>query len=424
MELVEARRITQAHVEAVGIEKIELDMSLGRVLGEAVIATSDLPGETRSRFDGFAVRSSDTAGAKPDKPVALLLLPGVLAAGYDVRQKLGAGESIKILTGAPLPIGADAVVPYEKTATEDDNLILTEELIASSGVKLSGQDIRANERVLAKGEVLTPTRLALIAALGVNHVRVYHRPQVALLATGDEVKETGEEITGPWTYCNNRRLLGWLAALQGCSVSHLGVAKDDPQVIASSLDEVQSDVVISTGGMGQGDRDFVQEAWKILGIKSHFDFINLSPGKRSAFGTRGKQMFWGLSGNPWAAQIVFQELITPVLRRLQGQEGAKPYVLASLKRRLLKKRGLYQAVRGAVDLRAVPPSFIPIDCTRASAFSGMAANFAYILLDVDVVEVTAGSLVQVYLHDFPLVATPLFETADYAKDDADGSSGL
>jgi molybdenum cofactor synthesis domain-containing protein len=252
--------------------------------------------------------------------------------------------------------------------------------------------------------------LALIAALGRERVAVHRRPEVALLATGDEVKALGTEARGPFTYCNNMHLLAWLTQLKGGKTTLLGVAADEPAVIADRLQGVTADLVITTGGSGKGDRDFIPEVWERLSVRQVFRQINLLPGKNSALGERHGQVFLGLPGNPWAAQIVFEQLALPLLRRRQGLEGpSNTAITAILQTPLTGKRGFYKAIRGTLDLSTAPARFFPAVRKSASIFSRVKDCFAYILLEPHVLEVAAGSDVQIQLGDFPLLASPLFE---------------
>lgn len=409
MDLNEARQLATELIAPLETECVPLEEALGRVLGERVIADRDLPGESRSRLDGFALRSDDSLDASPETPRLLRILPGRIAAGQVMEAAIGLGECVRILTGAPLPRDADAVAPQEEVRIQGDNLVLGRVYARGSGITFGGDDAQSGEVLVSQGAVLNPTRLAFIAALGRERVAVHRRPQVALLATGDEVKALGTETRGPFTYCNNMHLLAWLTQLKGGKPTLLGVAADEPAAIADRLRDVTADLVITTGGSGKGDRDFIPEVWKRLGVRKVFRQINLLPGKNSALGVRDGQVFLGLPGNPWAAQIVFEQLAVPLLRRRQGLEGpGNSSIAAVLQNSLAGKRGFYRAIRGTLDLGTAPARFHPAVTKSASVFSRVQDCFAYILLEPHVIEVAAESEVQVQLGDFPLLASPLF----------------
>ena len=410
MDLIEARHLASGLIAPLGVERVRIEEALGRVLAERIVADRNLPAEPRSRLDGFALRSTDVFGATRETPVFLSVAPGCIAAGHNVPVGIQSRECIRILTGAALPQHADAVAPQEEVEVRGENLVLKQPYAVGSGVVVPGEDVRKGEFLLSEGEVLTPTRLALIVALGHKRLTVYRRPQVALLATGDEVKTLGAVEKGPFTYCNNMHLLSWLTQLQGGIATPLGVAVDEPRVIAEQLQDVRAELVITTGGMGKGDRDFIVEAWQILGVQMIFREINLIPGRSTALGVRGGQVFLGVPGNPWAAQVVFDELAIPMLRRCQGLASPEhPLITAILQAPLKKKPGFFKAIRGTLDLETAPPRFSPAKTEGTSIFNRVKDCFAYILLKPHVVEVAAGSEVQVRLRDFPLLASPLLK---------------
>ncbi len=410
MDLTEARQLASRLAAPLGIERVRIEEALGRVAAQSVVADRNLPGECRSRLDGFALRSDDIRGAAPGRPVSLRILTGCLAAGHTVDVGIGSKECIRILTGAPFPPSADAVAAQEDVTVRGDELVLERACDRGNGVALPGEEVKEGDSLLAEGEVLTPTRLAVMVALGYESMAVYRQPRVALLATGDEVKALGSSEDGPFTYCNNMHLLSWLTQLQGGKSTPLGVVGDDPRAIADSLqDTTGADLVITTGGMGKGDRDFVLEAWTLLGVETLFSEINLTPGRKSALGVRGRQVFLGLPGNPWAAQVVFDELAAPMLRRWQGlQEFSDPLVAACLNESVRQKPGYYRAIRGTLDLAKLPGLFSPCDRKNSSVCSRLDAGFAYVILGPHVVEVASGTEVQVRLSGFPILASPLF----------------
>jgi molybdopterin molybdotransferase len=256
--------------------------------------------------------------------------------------------------------------------------------------------------------VLTPSRLAIAAALGYAGVKVHARPRVALLATGDEVRELGEKLEGPLTFCNGRHLLAWLVRLHGGEAFSLGVAGDDPEEIVGLLRNVEADAVISTGGIGRGDRDFTLEAWKELDVETCFREINLSPGRNSALGLKESRTYWALPGNPWGAQLVFEELIRPALHRGLGLDECGDHTLpAALQAPLENPSGSYKAVRGKLSLVDGIARFYPQGRGAALLLQSMVENFAYTLLEPHVVDIPDGYMVRVRLHDFPPMAAPV-----------------
>ncbi|MFP5212556.1 MAG: gephyrin-like molybdotransferase Glp [Acidobacteriota bacterium] len=410
MELGEAKRLALGLVSPLEAESVRLEAALGRVLAEDVASGFDLPGEARSRLDGYALKSADTTGTRSGNPVSLAVLDGTIAAGHSPEQRVGPGECVRILTGAPMPEGADAVVPQEDVEKASGRLLIKRPV--SGGIVSAGEDARKGGTLLHEGDLLTPSRLAVLAAVGRTDVCVHRKPRVALLATGDEVREVGESLHGPLTHCNNRLLLGWLATIHGAEAIHLGIAVDDPKAVRERLSGVEADIIVTTGGIGRGDRDCVLEAWRGMGVELHFREINLTPGKNSALGSKEGRVHLALPGNPWGAQVVFEELAAPLIRRMQGLKAVDgPSVAAVLERPLKKREGFYKAERGALDGSRLPPVFVP-SRRHGPVLADIRDGFAYILLEPHVVEVAAGSAVRVRFHDFPLLATASMGSGD------------
>lgn len=409
MELTEAKAIARDLVPTPKSERVWLEQALGRVLAENLHADRDLPGEARASVDGFAIASSDTTAITAEKPCVLRLQGELLAAGDAAKHRLSTGDCLRILTGAPLPENADAVAAQEEIFRENNRVVIKRSFVPGEGVISPGADIQKNNLLLAGGAVLTPTRLALIAAFGYATIPVWLQPRVALLATGNELKEPGENLEGPYNYCNNRYLAAWSAALQGGHPVHLGIAADDPELIAGKLQDVEADLIISTGGVGHGDRDFILTAWKLLGVEILFEEVNLMPGRRTALGIRGKRIYVGLPGSPWGAQVAFEQLAAPILLKYQGIDtSACASVPATLQSTLRKRKGFNKVVRGTLQRNFSKLTFRPVKKGNQHLFATLHSSLSYILLESHVSELSAGSEVLVRFHDFPLLAFPLF----------------
>ncbi len=408
MDLHEARRLILEWAVPRSSESLPIGEAMGRVLAETVLACRDLPPLPRSRLDGFAICNSDTQGASEDRRKSFRLLPGSLAAGHVSTVSLSPGQGIRIFTGAPLPSNVDAVVGFEEVTREGDRILVSRPIRVHEGISLPGEEVRAGDTVLSRGALLIPTRMAMLAALGQATVSVFVRPRIALLSTGDEVRELDESVEGPLTTCNNRLLLGWMTLQQGGVPVHLGVAKDDAREISELLTYKDAEVVITTGGIGRGERDFILRAWEHRGIRLHFREINLLPGRNSAFGTADGRLYFALPGNPWGAQVVFSELVAPLIQHLNGLEcKEKPRVRARLARPVRKREGYFAAVRGTLGLEDSCLTFHPSAKRGASLFADLREGSAYALLDPHVDWVPAAAKVGVCFHDLPLSAYPL-----------------
>jgi molybdenum cofactor synthesis domain-containing protein len=404
MDLKEARQIALGLAGRLPWEPVGLDSALGRVIAEPLCVGRDIPADPRSRWDGYALSCRDCESARPETPVFLEIAPGETAAGEKPGEALR-GKSFRIMTGGVLPAGTDAVIPFEDAAASGNFLVFKGPVRTGAGVIAPGAEARRGELLLEQGDLLTPTRLALAAAAGKNALRVARRPRVAVLATGDELREPDRCDECAATPCNNIYLFANLVRVCGAEPVELGMAPDDPGAILRKLRKADADLVITTGGMGRGSRDFMPEVWKSLGLKIHFENLNLVPGKRSALATGGGCIFLGLPGNPWAARIVFEEIAAPVIRSFLGLERCGSFSLSARSfGSMAKKKGLYQAFEGILEIEDGACGFVPNDAGIRNDLSSFRTGMAYALLGPQCTQLAEGDTVQVKVPDLPLLA--------------------
>jgi molybdopterin molybdotransferase len=405
MDLKEAKKTALDLAKRLDWEMVELGSALGRVVAEPISADRDIPVNPRSKWDGFALISVDSLSAAPGKPVILEIAQGETTAGRKP-EKASSGRCFRIMTGGVLPAGTDVVIPYEEATLDGKGLVLTGPFKHGSGVIAPGSEARRDELLLEEGDVLTPTRLALAAATGRQVLRLTRRPRVAILATGDELTESGRSDETASTFCNNTHLFANLVRVGGGEPVELGVAPDDPEVICSRLEEVEANLVITTGGMGQGSRDFILEVWKRMGLRTHFDRLNLIPGKASAMATGNGRIFLGFPGNPRAGRIVYEEIAAPVIRRFLGLRARGDFTLdARNLAPMRKKEGFYKAVEGVIEMRGWFCSFAPNQSAaeHRNKISFLRSGLAYAILSPKDTYVAEGKMVQIKVPDFALV---------------------
>ena len=322
----EARRLILQEFHPLPPESVPLREALGRVLAEALRADHDLPPFPNSAMDGYAVRAADTAGATRDRPVRLPVA-GEAAAGHPFPGIVQPGTAVRIATGAPVPTGADAVVPAEDTDDPGGPGRPLPQVVAvfrpvqpGEAVRPPGEDVARGAVVLLPGTVLTPGALALLAALGRLEVPVHRRPRVALLAIGDELVEPGRPLPPGGIYETNRTALAAQALEAGAEPIVLGIARDHPEDLQRLLDEAAAhrpDLIVSSAGASVGAYDWVKEVVGRHGA-IHLWRVNIRPGKPFAFGHYRGIPFFGLPGNPVSAMITFDQFVRPALRRLGG----------------------------------------------------------------------------------------------------------
>ena len=305
-------------IPVLGSERIGLPDADGRVLSEAVVAPRDVPPWDNSSMDGYALRSAETGVASRGRPLRLRIL-GEVPAGRLVTEPLAAAGAYRILTGAPLPPGADAVIPQEEVAVEAGELLVPRPVAAGENVRPRGEDVRAGETVLPAGTVLRPPAVGLLAALGRALVQVHQRPTVAVLSTGDELVDI-HETPGPGKIINSNTyaLAAQVREAGGVPLS-LGIARDSREEIEERLTwGLRADVIVSSAGVSVGDRDLVKEVLTKLGAELYFWQVAMRPGKPLTFGSLGGRPVFGLPGNPVSSMVTFELFVRPALLKMGG----------------------------------------------------------------------------------------------------------
>jgi molybdopterin molybdotransferase len=306
-----------ARAEALSPERVGVLAALGRVLAERIVSRREIPPWPNSSMDGYALRAADTGGGG-----ATLRVVGEVAAGTLPDQPVGAGEAMRIFTGAPLPPGTDAVVPQEGVEAGNGHVRVPLVVEAGAYVRPRGEDVRVGDVVLEPGRSLGPAEIGLLATLGYAHVRVSRRPRVAVLSTGTELADLGTEPgPGQIPNTNTYALVAQVADAGAIPVS-LGVAPDRLEAIEARLaDGLAADVLISSAGVSVGDHDLVRTALERSGAELHLWRVSMRPGKPITFGSLGRRLVFGLPGNPVSAMVTFELFVRPALRKLMGHRA-------------------------------------------------------------------------------------------------------
>ena len=333
----EALKIIEREVHSLAAETIDLENSIGRVLAENVRADMDLPPFDRSQMDGFAVQSKDTRNA----PVRLKII-GESAAGKGFDGKLKAGEAVRIMTGARLPDGADAVQKVELTSEENGCVEIAEPTKVGRNVNLLASEIKTGAKIFGTGERITEPMIAAIASLGYARIKVFCKPQVSVVSTGSEIVEIYEQPQKDPIRNSNSIMLKVFAEQAGAATDVLPIVRDDYKTLKNKIAEAvgikakgkrqkakvtetksqipnpKSQILIITGGVSVGDYDYTKPALKELGAEIFFERISLKPGKPTVFARMNDTLIFGLPGNPVSAAVTFLLFVRKAILQMQG----------------------------------------------------------------------------------------------------------
>ncbi len=339
-----------SHVYPLGFEKVSLLDSLGRIIGEDVYARRDVPPLDNSAMDGYALRSEDIRAASQEHSVRLEVIED-LPAGYTSAKRVEKGKAIRIMTGAPVPDGADAVIPVEETKKENGSALIFRAVASGENIRRSGEDVKKGDRVISKGDMIRPAEVGMLASVGRSFVSVYQKPLIAILCTGDELVDVDGELDEVKIISSNSYTVGAQVKDCGAIPLQLGIAKDRKEEIEEKLRQgIRADVLISSAGVSVGDYDFVKDVMKRLGMEMVFWKVAMRPGAPLAFGVIGEKPVFGLPGNPVSSMISFEQFVRPSLLKMMGNRKLfRPVVEAVLKEDIKKMVGKRYFIRGSVS---------------------------------------------------------------------------
>ena len=304
-------------------------------------------------MDGYAVRAEDVVGATPEAPVTLPVV-GEIVAGSAKPFAISAGTAVKIMTGAPIPRGADTVIPFERTDRGNARVSIREAAPAGANVRTQGSDVQAGDLVLSAGTVLGAREIGLLAALGAPRVKARPRPRVVIISTGSELREPGTHLDYDSIHDGNSYMLAAAVRAAGAIAYRVGAVDDNPRSFRKVLSEqlVRADLVVTSGGVSMGEKDVVKETLSALGTVS-FDKVAMQPGKPQGFGRvfDEQKPIITLPGNPVSAYVSFEVFVLPAIRRMMGRTPyRRPMVHAVLASDLESRPGVRQYVRGIFEV--------------------------------------------------------------------------
>lgn len=395
-------------VTPLGAERVFLPEALGRALYSPVVSARDLPGADNSAMDGYAVRAVDVETASTAAPVRLPLV-GEQRAGGAALGPVPAGHAARIMTGAFLPPGVDAVIMREQ-AHEDEvttegagTVAVLHAAKAGEHIRQRGEDVMRGECIAAAGDVVTPGRLNLLAAAGEVAVSVHRRPRVCVLASGDELRELGQPYGALDVLNSNAYAIAASVRSSGAIAEVIGIAADSLEDHIACIERARgADVLVTIGGVSVGTHDFVKPALTAVGATLELWKVAMRPGKPVAFGVWGKQLVFGLPGNPVSSQVSFELFVKPALLRLQGHRACSPRPVRArlLGRGMSKKPGFRTFARACAAVGDDGRLTVTLDEKQGSGqVSGLARANALCVLAEEQTSLEDGDLVEVMLLD-------------------------
>jgi len=411
----EALRIVLDHTPRLGAETVAVADARGRVLADGVRSDRRLPPSDNSSMDGFAVRSADLTAASAEHPVALEVVCEIPAGGSAARA-LRAGEAARILTGAPIPPGCDAVVRQEDALREGDRVTIAFAPALRANIRDAGEDVDIGDPVLDAGARVGPAEIGMLASLGRSVVSVHQRPRVAILSGGDELVEADGDTSGGRIVSSNSYSIAAQCLDVGAQPVYLGIARDEPEDIERRLRAgLHADVLVSSAGVSVGDRDYVRGVLEKLGCSLLFWGVNMKPGYPLAFGRfagGAGPLVFGLPGNPVSAMVTCEQFVRPALRKLAGRRALfRPTLQAKLGERLAKSPGRLHFVR--VELERDGEQVIARSTGNQSSgvLRSMLRARGLLIFPAEASELREGdsATVQILDEDFLAATTPGFD---------------
>jgi molybdopterin molybdotransferase len=397
----EALRLVLDSVRPLGSESVPIMEAANRVLCEDIVADTMVPPLDDSGMDGYALIAEDTRGASREHPVRLQVIGEVQAGALSTGKEVAKGTAIRIMTGAPIPRGADAVIQVEDTQEDSGFVSVLRETAQFENYRYAGESIKIGDEVLFKGDRLTPSKVGILASLNYDKARVYRQPTVSIVSTGNELADIGEEIRFGQIRNVNAYTLYAEVEKYGGLPRYLGIVKDTMEDTKGIfLKALESDVVISTGGVSMGKYDFVKDIFSNLGIDIRFEWVKVKPGRPCTFGKKGDKLVFGLPGNPVSSLTSFIQFVRPAILRLMGATRIrKPVVNAILEEDIKKQPGKVFLLRGRFTIRNNDFYVSTTGNQRSSVLRSMSDANCLIVLSEDTARVKAGERVSIQLID-------------------------
>ena len=394
----EARKIILEKIDVQGTEKVPISEALDRILSEDIVARRNNPPMDNSAMDGYALIANDIQSATPETPVTLDIIED-LAAGYSPEMVVKPGQAVRIMTGAPIPEGADAVIMQEDTERDGDRVQVKDKAEIRENIRDAGEDVCEGETVIKKGADILPAHIGMMAVVGRSSVLVGRRPSVAILSTGDEIMDLDDPLSGPCIYNSNGYMLAAQIKSAGGIPSYLGIARDNEEDLMEKFKwALQCDMVVSSGGVSVGDYDLVKTSLKKMGQEMLFWKVAMKPGKPLAFGQIGEVPVFGLPGNPVSSFVSFEQFARPSIRKMMGAtELTHKTVQARLTRTLHKKAGRLHFLSAVVQWENGSCTVTPAQEQGSGILKSTVKANGLLIFPLESTEITKGEQVTVQM---------------------------
>jgi molybdopterin molybdotransferase len=406
-----ARELMLQEVVPMPVEKIAITDALGRVVAEDVLVDRNIPPMDNSAMDGYGVRALDTVAATSGQPLKLTVVT-TIPAGQQFGGEIKAGETVRIMTGAPIPAGVDAVVKRELVEEHDDHIFLTEPVLPQNDIRYAGEDVIAGDKVISVGQVITPAMVGMMAAVGYPYVSVVQRPRIAIITTGDEIVEFHERPTGGKIRNSNSFSLLALVQHAGGIPLIFPTVRDDPSRLKKVVEQsaAVADLVLTTGGVSMGDYDFVRTVLNEVTGGIRFWKVKMKPGRPLVYGSVNGIPLVGLPGNPVSVMISFEQFVRPMIKKMSGYPSSGwllPRVRVIAGEDLPGASGRRHFMRGIILRRSTDDCYevFMTGSQGSGILRSMVLGNCLIVLTEHASVVKKGETVEVELLDYDLAAT-------------------
>jgi molybdopterin molybdotransferase len=398
LPVAKANEVIRAFVRPIsGVERLPVRAALGRVLAEDIVSPIDVPSHDNSAMDGYAVRSADLGRAE----AVTLTEIGAAFAGKEFTGRVGAGQCVRVMTGAVMPQGTDTVVIQEAVKVSGNRVTVPGGQETGQNRRLAGEDLQKGKPALKAGALLRPAELGMIASLGIGEVNVRRKLKVAFFSTGDELVSVGKTLKAGEVYDSNRYTLWGMLTRLGCEVIDMGVVRDDPAKLEAAFREAseRADAVVTSGGVSVGEADFTKQMMAKLG-EVVFWKIAMRPGRPMAFGKVGDAYLFGLPGNPVAVMVTFYHFVRGALLAMMGRNDRDlPLLRVKSEIAIRKKPGRTEYQRGILEHKSGEWSVRLTGAQGSGILRSMSEANCFVVLAHEQSGVNAGDLVDVMVMD-------------------------